>query len=287
MVREDKSLKIDMVENGQIEVAQPLPTGQSAQLNALVEGCRLPVNRNKIDEHKVEWTPAEILSIRKNSNGENQYYVHYVDFNKRLDEWVTRNRLDLSQVIFPTTKRRDSVTTNGTPHTNGSSHKKKRRDRVEESEKVDTEEEKEKEKRPRMSGSLIQNPHDDITTRIKNIEYIEIGRHRLRPWYFSPYPSEMIVDGKIHLCEFCLSYMKSRHQLKRHLVKCAWRSPPGDEIYRDTKQSLRGLSVFELDGRKHKQYAQNLCLLAKCFLDHKTLYYDTGKLEIGISSREN
>ena len=38
----------------------------------------------------------------------------------------------------------------------------------------------EKEKRPRMSGSLVQNPHDDITTRIKNIEYIEIGRHRLR-----------------------------------------------------------------------------------------------------------
>ena len=72
--------------------------------------------------------------------------------------------------------------------------------------------------------------------------------------------------------------MKSRHQLKRHLVKCNWRSPPGDEIYRDTKQSLRGLSVFELDGRKHKRYAQNLCLLAKCFLDHKTLYYDTGKL---------
>ena len=36
------------------------------------------------------------------------------------------------------------------------------------------------EKRPRMSGSLIQNPHDDITTRIKNIENIEIGRHRLR-----------------------------------------------------------------------------------------------------------
>lgn len=22
-------------------------------------------------------------------------------------------------------------------------------------------------------------------------------------------------------------------------------------------------------------YSQNLCLLAKCFLDHKTLYYDT------------
>ena len=54
----------------------------------------------------------------------------------------------------------------------------RRRDRVEENEKPEVEEEKEK--RPRMSGSLIQNPHDDITTRIKNIEYIEIGRHRLR-----------------------------------------------------------------------------------------------------------
>ena len=74
--------------------------------------------------------------------------------------------------------------------------------------------------------------------------------------------------------------MKSRHQLKRHLIKCNWRSPPGDEIYRDTKAQLRGLSVFELDGRKHKKYAQNLCLLAKCFLDHKTLYYDTGIIEI-------
>ena len=81
------------VENGQIEVAQPNPVGQSAPLNTLVEGCRLPVNRNK-DDAQGDWTPAEILSIRKNSSGENQYYVHYVDFNKRLDEWVTQHRLD-------------------------------------------------------------------------------------------------------------------------------------------------------------------------------------------------
>ena len=35
------------------------------------------------------------------------------------------------------------------------------------------------------------------------------------------------------------------------------------------------ISFFEIDGRKNKAYAQNLCLLAKLFLDHKTLYYDT------------
>jgi len=35
------------------------------------------------------------------------------------------------------------------------------------------------------------------------------------------------------------------------------------------------ISFFEIDGRKNKMYSQNLCLIAKCFLDHKTLYYDT------------
>jgi histone acetyltransferase MYST1 len=47
------------------------------------------------------------------------------------------------------------------------------------------------------------------------------------------------------------------------------RQPPGNEIYRKG-----ALSVFEVDGRDHKLYCQNLCLLAKLFLDHKTLYFD-------------
>ena len=34
------------------------------------------------------------------------------------------------------------------------------------------------------------------------------------------------------------------------------------------------ISIWEIDGRDHKIYCQNLCLLAKLFLDHKTLYFD-------------
>ena len=34
------------------------------------------------------------------------------------------------------------------------------------------------------------------------------------------------------------------------------------------------MSVFEVDGNVNKIYCQNLCLLVKLFLDHKTLYYD-------------
>ena len=51
--------------------------------------------------------------------------------------------------------------------------------------------------------------------------------------------------------------------------KCDLQHPPANEIYRSAD-----LSVFEVDGNVSKMYCQNLCLLAKLFLDHKTLYYD-------------
>uniref|UniRef100_A0A663LPC6 histone acetyltransferase n=1 Tax=Athene cunicularia TaxID=194338 RepID=A0A663LPC6_ATHCN len=63
--------------------------------------------------------------------------------------------------------------------------------------------------------------------------------------------------------------MKSKNILLRHSKKCGWFHPPANEIYR-----RNDLSVFEVDGNVSKIYCQNLCLLAKLFLDHKTLYYD-------------
>ena len=73
----------------------------------------------------------------------------------------------------------------------------------------------------------------------------------------------------MYICEFCLQYLKSRSLLKRHRTKCTWFHPPANEIYRKAD-----LSIFEVDGNISKIYCQNLCLLAKLFLDHKTLYYD-------------
>ena len=55
----------------------------------------------------------------------------------------------------------------------------------------------------------------------------------------------------------------------QHLKKTRLQHPPGDEIYR-----CGPVSMFEVDGKKEKQYCQNLCYMAKLFLDHKTLYYD-------------
>ncbi|NXB65053.1 KAT5 acetyltransferase, partial [Struthidea cinerea] len=71
-----------------------------------------------------------------------------------------------------------------------------------------------------MTGSLVSDrSHDDIVTRMKNIECIELGRHRLKPWYFSPYPQELTGLPVLYLCEFCLKYGHSLRCLQRHLVR--------------------------------------------------------------------
>ncbi|XP_039336824.1 histone acetyltransferase KAT6B isoform X3 [Mauremys reevesii] len=98
---------------------------------------------------------------------------------------------------------------------------------------------------------------------------IEFGKYEIQTWYSSPYPQEYARLSKLYLCEFCLKYMKSKNILLRHSKKCGWFHPPANEIYRRNE-----LSVFEVDGNVSKIYCQNLCLLAKLFLDHKTLYYD-------------
>merc|ERR1712083_279640 len=55
-----------------------------------------------------------------------------------------------------------------------------------------------------------------------------------------------------------------------HMTECKISQPAGGkEIYRKGKNC-----IYEVDGKDYKLYCQNLCLLAKLFLDHKTLYFD-------------
>lgn len=155
------------------------------------------------------------------------------------------------------------------------------------------------------SFSVPAAPPSSHTLRIRTIRF---GEFDIQTWYDAPFPEEYatIPDGRLWICEFCLKYMKSRFGAGRHRVcnisylmldfyitcivlqmKCKARHPPGDEIYRDG-----AISVFEVDGRKNKVnalpgyilpfyslfrdqiYCQNLCLLSKMFLDHKSLFYD-------------
>ena len=98
---------------------------------------------------------------------------------------------------------------------------------------------------------------------------IEFGKYLIKTWFSSPYPQEYAMLPRLYICEFCIKYMKTKSILDRHRTKCKWFHPPANEIYRKDD-----LSIFEVDGAVSKIYCQNLCLLAKLFLDHKTLYYD-------------
>lgn len=95
-------------------------------------------------------------------------------------------------------------------------------------------------KTPRITGSMVPVAHEDVVTRIKNIQSIHLGRHLIEPWYFSPYPQELSVCPVVYICEFCLKYVKNVRCLERHRQKCKLFHPPGNEIYRK-----HPLSFFE------------------------------------------
>lgn len=89
----------------------------------------------------------------------------------------------------------------------------------------------------RRGGSLaLEGSHQHTAHLMKNIKVVVIGdhevgsaavyaellnsrpNHQMEAWYFSPYPEEFAVSGKLYLCEFCLQYLKSERQLQRHKV---------------------------------------------------------------------
>lgn len=220
---------------------------------------------------------AEILSINSRRSPP-KFYIHYVDFNKRLDEWIPSDRINLEkEVFFPRPKSSEDEL----------KKRKKKKKKTSETEDEKTNEptdvmdlddlnvqgiggeltHEEEIKKLRTSGSMTQNPHE--IANVRNLNIIIMGKYEIEPWYFSPYPVELTEEDVIYIDDFTLQYFGSKKQYERYRKKCTLRHPPGNEIYRDDY-----VSFFEIDGRKQRTWCRNLCLLSKLFLDHKTLYYD-------------
>jgi len=106
-------------------------------------------------------------------------------------------------------------------------------------------------------------------SRIRLITHVQYGDYELVTWYPSPYPDPYRTSKKLFVCRYCLKYCKEIRTIAQHMKECKCRRPPGKLIYQDGKNA-----VFEVDGSIHKLYCQCLCLFAKLFIDHKTLYYD-------------
>jgi histone acetyltransferase MYST1 len=198
-----------------------------------------------------KYYPARIVDCRP-TNGKTvadagpedwDYYVHYRKLNRRMDEWVELDNLNLDTVVPP------EFDANG----------KKRI----------TEEQFSEDEGDHEGISVQRLMEHEEYTKVKNVDRIELGRFEMETWYFSPLPEEYWNLKKLYFCEYDLAFFKRREEMVRHLKKVRLLHPPGVEIYRHN-----GISMFEVDGRKAKTYCQNLCYLAKLFLDHKTLMSD-------------
>lgn len=142
---------------------------------------------------------------------------------------------------------------------------------------------------------------EEKEAKIRSVNWIELGRYVCDCWYDSPFPEEFTDENKLFVCEFCLKYHRKRKAYISHKKMCELRRPPGDEIYRhpaptphanpdagDGERPGRNqLRMWEVDGSNATTYCQNLCLIAKLFLDHKTLYYDVAAFHFYVLTEQD
>jgi len=217
------------------------------------------------------WHAAEVIHHRYNeAEAGPEYYVHYENFNRRLDEWVLRDRIMNTAGAYDAMggMHEDTAANNheGGINAGESNDRKITRNQKRKHDEINHVQKTYAEMDP--TTAALEKEHEALT-KVKYIDKVQIGKYEIDTWYFSPFPEEFGKQPKLWVCEFCLKYMRLEKTYRYHLSECIQRTPHGKEIYRKN-----ALSIYETDGKDHKLYCQNLCLLAKLFLDHKTLYFD-------------
>ena len=101
----------------------------------------------------------------------NEFYVHYVSFDRRLDEWVTEDRVDVAT----------PVDVGMEDNADDSKNKRNKRKYHEIADSKET------------MAAALEKEHEEIT-RVKNIQYIELGQYEIETWYFSPYPGDIHIS---------------------------------------------------------------------------------------------
>ena len=193
--------------------------------------------REREREKRKEWmyccfvlVPAEIVSIRENQ-GVREFYIHYVHFNRRLDEWVKIDRLNLKElappsssssnqscqemsISTPSSRAMSSSTASSSEPPSGNTTTFFLSDDAEmlNSDLSQTANLSSlTEFLPPAATSIPptktrgngNNHHGGAhsVTKVKNIELIHLGRYFIKPWYFSPYPEVRQTSSGIFALE--------------------------------------------------------------------------------------
>lgn len=206
------------------------PKGSKGELRTLIAGRSQsvpPTSREPFAIGTTHWVKhpegfpcmAEIIEVRvdpqtifvKGSAPKLQFYIHYCNFDKRLDRWVTESE-------FLSSSQRDSLWKTKSPISNPSNL---------------TERTLKMELKRRFGDGSLQSPklvrdqklamlerEHELVTRVKNIQCIQLGEYEIDAWYYSPYPDEYGQPGtpKLYICEKCLKYMRLPQTYTKHQV---------------------------------------------------------------------
>ncbi|XP_067640164.1 histone acetyltransferase KAT8-like isoform X2 [Eurosta solidaginis] len=211
--------------------------------------------------------PAQIIQSRSGDgtgtaspNAPTEYYVHYVGLNRRLDEWVSRDRItdatdaetangaanvteltdaNGGKTLKQLSKEQIASLENPSPMENSdrklTRNQKRRHDEINHVQKTYAEMD--------PTTAALEKEHEAIT-KVKYIDKLRIGRFEIDTWYFSPYPDEYGKVGTLYVCEYCLKYMRFQKTYRYHASECTRRQPPGNEIYRKDKRGAHIVGYF-------------------------------------------
>ncbi|CAO3628406.1 unnamed protein product [Cunninghamella echinulata] len=108
-----------------------LTSEQVANVNKFIASplnCKLYVEKSSpsnnttttTQQQSVEYRKAEVLWARE-LNGKHDYYIHYLEFNKRLDQWVSIDKIDFTRGIeFPKPDQKKKSNNNKQPSSGAS-----------------------------------------------------------------------------------------------------------------------------------------------------------------------
>ncbi len=166
--------------------------------------------------------PAEIVSIRE-QKGVREFYIHYVNYNRRLDEWVKIDRMNIKELAPPSSSSSSSSANNisqeiSQPRTVPPPTTTTAASASNETPSGNTTTFFLSDDAESLNNDLTQtatlspltdclpttitaipstqargngnNHHSGVhsITKVKNIDLIHLGRYFIKPWYFSPYP---------------------------------------------------------------------------------------------------
>ncbi|GBP19988.1 hypothetical protein EVAR_11378_1 [Eumeta japonica] len=170
------------------------------------------------------WHPAEIIQTRYNdTESAYEYYVHYVGYDRRLDEWVSRHRVmsDRFDLCERSNNDSDHLLTDKTGR-KITRNQKRKHDEINHVQKTYAEMD--------PTTAALEKEHEAIT-KIKYIDRIQIGKYEIDTWYFSPYPEEYGKQSKLwildkHGAHLVGYFSKEKDSPEGNNVACILTLPP-------------------------------------------------------------